>query len=78
MTKGMPDLCIGDQVRVFLDSKMVDNENWFKGTVVKIEPYSQHRNFYWVKLDPEAQAKLRMESISVFNPKNIQKVIFIE
>jgi hypothetical protein len=74
MNKAVPDLCVGDQVRVLIDSKSPDSENWFRGTVVKIEPYSQYRNFYWVKLEPEAQAKLRIESISVFNPKNIQKL----
>jgi hypothetical protein len=57
---------IGDQVKVFV-------EDWFKGTVVKIDPYSDHRQFYWVQLDPDAQAVLGMRVISVFNPKNIQK-----
>jgi len=74
MTENMPEICIGDQVKVFLETQLTDNEGWFKGTVVKIEPYSQHRNFYWVNLDQAAQAKLGIGSISVFNPKNIQKI----
>ena len=69
MNKAMLELSVGDQVRVFLD------ENWFKGVIVKIEPYSQHRSFYWVNLAPEAQEKLHVGSISVFNPKHIQRVL---
>lgn len=66
---------IGDRVQIFLDAKVWGNEGWFDGTVVQIDPYSQHRNFYWVQLDDEALAMLgkRTGLISVLNPKNIRK-----
>lgn len=59
---------IGDQVQVYLDS------NWFDGTIVRIEPYSEHRSFHWVELDDMALALLNIKQISVFNPKNMRKV----
>jgi hypothetical protein len=65
---------IGDRVRVHLDSKFGENEGWHEGTVVKIEPYSEHRSFHWVELDDEAQKLLGIKQISVFNPKNISKI----
>jgi hypothetical protein len=65
---------IGDHVRIHLDSKFGDHQGWHEGTVIKIEPYSQHRSFYWVELDSESQTLLGIKHISVFNPKNIQKV----
>jgi hypothetical protein len=64
----------GDHVKIFLDSKFGDKEGWYEGTVFRIDPYSEHRNFYWVELDEDAQAILGMDQISVFNPKNIQKI----
>lgn len=65
---------IGDQVKVYLDSKFGDKEGWHEGTVFRIDPYSEHRCFYWVELDDEAQSLIGIRQISVFNPKNIQKV----
>ena len=65
---------IGDQVKIYLDSKFGMNEGWFGGTVFKIEPYSEHRSFYWVELNEEARAILGIKQISVFNLKNIQKL----
>lgn len=70
MTK---EICIGDYVRIFLDSKFGDREGWYKGTVFRIDPYSEHRSFYWVELDESAQTILGINQISVFNPKHIQK-----
>ncbi len=64
---------IGDQVRIYLDSKFGENAGWYEGTVLRIDPYSEHRSFYWVELNAEAQAILGTKQISVFNPKNIQK-----
>lgn len=66
---------IGDRVKVFLDSKFWKSEGWFTGTVVRIDPYSKHRQFYWVELDIEVESLQGGKSgvISVFNPKNIQK-----
>jgi hypothetical protein len=67
---------IGDKVRIFLDSRFWQGEDWFEGTVVRIEPYSAHRSFYWVELDEDAQAILGkgIKVVSVLNPKNIQKM----
>jgi hypothetical protein len=64
----------GDRVKIYLDSKFGMNEGWYEGAVFKIDPYSDHRGFYWVELNAEAQALLGMRQISVFNPKNIQKL----
>jgi hypothetical protein len=66
---------VGDRVEVFLDSKFWRSEGWFAGTVVRIDPYSRHRQFYWVALELEAEAMQggRTMLVSVFNPKNIRK-----
>ena len=65
---------IGDRIKIYLDSRFWRNEGWFEGTVVRIDPYSKHRQFYWVELDLEVDALQggRSDLISVFNPKNIQ------
>lgn len=65
---------VGERVQVYLNEKFGEREGWYTGTVVRIEPYSQHRSFYWVRLDADAQAILRMVEISVFNPKHIKQV----
>lgn len=67
---------IGDRVKVFLDSKFWKSEGWFEGTVVRIDPYSDHRSFYWVQLDEDVLAVpgSGTKLISVLNPKNIQKI----
>jgi hypothetical protein len=65
---------IDDRVKIYLDSKFEDKEGWYEGVVIKIDPYSEHRSFYWVELDEEVQAMLGIKHISVFNPKNIQKL----
>jgi hypothetical protein len=72
----MEMISVGDKVRIYLDTKFGSNEGWYEGQVVKIDPYSAYRSFYWVRLDVEAQAALggRLELISVFNPKNIVKL----
>jgi len=66
---------IGDRVKVFLDSKFWRNEGWFEGVVVRIDPYSAHRSFYWVELDDDVLANpgTGTKLISVLNPRNIQK-----
>ena len=66
---------VGNRVQIRLDSKFGEKEGWYTGTVVRIDPYSEHRSFYWVQLDAEAQSVLKVREISVFNPKNIKKVI---
>ncbi len=64
---------IGDRVKVRLDAKVARSEGWFEGTVVRIDPYSEHRSFYWVVFDEDVRATLGLSQISVFNPKNIKK-----
>jgi hypothetical protein len=64
---------VGERVQVYLDEKFGEHEGWYTGTVARIEPYSEHRSFYWVRLGADAQALLRMVEISVFNPKNIKR-----
>lgn len=66
---------VGDRVKIFLDSKFWKSEGWFPGTVVRIDPYSKHRQFYWVELDLDAEVLQGGTSrlVSVFNPKNISK-----
>jgi len=65
---------IGDRVKIFLDSKFGLNKGWYEGVVIRIDPYSEHRSFYWVELDKNAQDILSIKQISVFNPKNIQVI----
>ena len=67
---------IGDRVQIFLDGKKWGAEGWFEGRVVRIDPYSQHRSFHWVELEPGAAARLGrgVSLISVLNPKNIRKL----
>ncbi len=68
------DIQIGDRVKIYLDAKFGEHEGWHEGTVFKIDPYSEHRCFYWVELSPAAQAILGLKQISVFNLKNMQKI----
>lgn len=65
---------INDRVKIYLDSKFGEKEGWYEGTVIRIDPYSRHRSFYWVELDTNAQAILGTRQISVINPKNIKIV----
>ena len=69
-----PEIRIGDRVRIRLDEKFGSRAGWYEGTVFKIEPYSEHRSFHWVELDASAQSLLGVRQISVFNPKNIEKI----
>jgi hypothetical protein len=67
---------LGDRVQVFLDAKFWKSEGWFEGTVVRIDPYSAHRSFFWVELDDDVNALPggATKLISVLNPKNIKKI----
>lgn len=65
---------IGDRVQVQLANKKAEEESWFDGMIIRIEPYSAHRSFHWVELNDDAQALLGLKQISVFNPKNIRKM----
>lgn len=69
----MEEYRIGDRVQIFLKETRGQNEGWFDGIIVQIEPYSEHRSFHWVELDEMAQSLLGIKQISVFNPKNIRK-----
>ncbi len=66
----------GDRVRILLDSKFWKSRGWFEGTVVKIEPYSEHRRFYWIELDREVEANPggTTNLLSIFNPKKIKRI----
>jgi len=64
------EIKIGDRVQVFLKSDIWGKEGWFDGTVIRIDPYSKHRSFFWVKLDEETG---KGGVISVLNPRNIRK-----
>ena len=65
---------VGNRIKIYLDSKFWKSEGWFEGIVVRIDPYSKHRQFYWVELDLEVEPLLggKTHLVSVFNPKNIQ------
>ena len=67
---------VGDRVQIYLAGQKWGAEGWFQGTVVRIDPYSEHRSFHWVELDPEAAAMLGrgIKLISVLNPKNIRRL----
>jgi hypothetical protein len=69
------EIKIGDSVQIFLDSKVWGSDGWFDGKVVRIDPYTKHRSFYWVELDDESAAALGTGTrlISVLNPRNIRK-----
>lgn len=68
---------VGDHVKIYLDSKFWKSVGWFEGKVVRIDPYSHHRQFYWVELDFEVEALQggKTGMVSVFNPKNIVRLI---
>lgn len=69
------EIKIGDRVQIRLDANVWGSEGWFDGTVVRIDPYTQHRSFFWVQLDDDSAALLGKGTrlISVLNPKNIRK-----
>jgi hypothetical protein len=77
------EIAIGDRVEIFLDARVWGSEDgnvtpgrhWFDGTVVRIDPYTRHRSFYWVELSEAAAHRLGKGTrlISVLNPKNIRK-----
>jgi hypothetical protein len=69
------EINIGDRVQIFLSANVWGSDGWFDGKVVRIEPYTKHRSFYWVELDEESAAALGKGArlISVLNPRNIRK-----
>ncbi len=70
------DFQIGDRVKILLESNYWKSEGWFDGTIIRIDPYSEHRNFYWVELDQVVEPMLGKAAklISILNPKNIKKL----
>jgi hypothetical protein len=68
------EIKIGNKVRIHLDEKFGEHAGWYEGKVIKVDPYSEHRSFYWVELNEEAQVILGIKQISVFNLKNIEKI----
>lgn len=66
---------VGDRVRILLDSAYWKSRGWFEGKVIKIEPYSVHRSFYWIELDQAVEANPggMIHLISIFNPKKIRR-----
>ena len=66
---------IGDRVRILLDSTFWRSKGWMDGKVVRIDPYSDHRSFYWVELDTAVQSRQGGEThlVSVLNPSRIAK-----
>ncbi len=72
----MPEeIHVGDRVKIFLDSDYWQSAGWFDGTIVRIDPYSAHRSFYWVELDSEVEPVQgrRTRLVSVLNPSRIAK-----
>lgn len=69
------EIKIGDRVQIFLAGKTWGSEGWFDGKVVRIDPYTEHRSFYWVELDAQSAALIGRGTglISVLNPRNIRK-----
>jgi hypothetical protein len=69
------EIQIGDRVQIFLNAERWGSEGWFDGRVVRIDPYTSHRSFYWVELDEPSAAVLGKGArlISVLNPRNIRK-----
>jgi len=69
------EIKIGDQVQIFLDAKVWGSNGWFDGKVVRIDPYTRHRSFYWVELEDDSAALIGKGTrlISVLNPRNIRK-----
>jgi len=75
MSNTETEIQVGDRVEAYLDSQFWKSRGWFSGRVVRIDPYSVHRSFYWVELDQEVEAARggRAQLISVFNIKRIRK-----
>jgi hypothetical protein len=71
----MTRLTVGDRVQVYLTCGYWKQENWFPGEIVKIEPYTKYRRFYWVNLDHpvESHDGSLTDMIAVLNLKNIRK-----
>jgi hypothetical protein len=69
------EIKVGDRVQIFLSTEAWGSDGWFDGRVVRIDPYTKHRSFYWVALDEDSASALGkgVRLISVLNPRNIRK-----
>lgn len=76
MTGDGAPLAVGDRVRVLLEGRLWRAQGWGNGTIMRIDPYTVHRSFYWVELEGEAQAAYggRTRLVSVLNPRNIIRI----
>lgn len=75
----MPDpssLAVGDRVRVYLDPAIWRTAGGFEGTIVRIDPYSAHRSFYWVELDVHVELARggRTNLVAILNPKHMVRI----
>lgn len=70
-----PRLRVGDRVLVYLEPSRWSTHGWLSGTVVRIDPYSAHRDFHWIELDVPARPSQggEMDLVSVLNPKHIRR-----
>ncbi len=76
MNAEMPALAVGDRVKIRLDGPFWRSTGWHEGTIRRVDPYSNHRSFYWVELDVEVESTKggRTNMVSVFNPKHIVRL----
>lgn len=76
MSNTESEIQVGDRVEAYLHSQFWKSRGWFPGKVVRIDPYSAHRWFYWVELDREVETAQGgcTHLISVFNTKRIRKL----
>jgi hypothetical protein len=70
-----PRLKVGDRALVYLEPSRWSTHGWLPGTIVRIDGYSAHRNFYWIELDVPAKPSqgVEMGLVSVLNPKHIRR-----
>jgi hypothetical protein len=69
-----PQLHVGDRVLIYLDPSRWSTSGWLPGNVVRIDPYSDHRNFHWIELDLPAKTRqgANMSVVAVLNPKHLR------
>ena len=70
----MSEWKVGDRVEICLSAPHWQPPGWHAGVVIDLEPYTQHRSFYWVRLDcPVVSSQgVSTDLISVLNPAHIR------